>query len=64
MLTIEPERELGMVDAGWLPAVHRVTGSAVGSQLAIVCIVCTVAGNTAHGGALEDAILMAALTGY
>lgn len=58
VLTIELERELGMIDVGGLPAAWGVTGSAFGSQLTVVSIVCTVAGDTAGGCVLEIVVLV------
>lgn len=53
MLAVQLERKLGVVDIGRLPGIGRMTGSAVGAELAFVEVILLVAGVTILGSGAQ-----------
>lgn len=63
MLPVEMERELGVIHLRIRPAIRRVTGRTVGTELTVVMVILQMAGHAVFGCALEHTVLMTGITG-
>ena len=64
MFPIEMEGKLRVIHLRRFPAIGSVTGSALCSKLALMCIILGVAGGAVLRSAFEDTIDMTFLTGH